>query len=703
MSANPDRLFDLLPLIYRQRDGAQGWPLRALLRVIGEQVDVVENNIQQLYDNWFIETCEEWVVPYIGELIGYVPTPEAGQPGPESSGEGRRLNRVLVPRADVADTIRHRRRKGTIALLEELARDVAGWPARAVEFYRLLALDEHLNHLNLTRGRTADMRNGHALDRVGGPFDECARTVDIRRIASSLTRGRYNIPSVGVFVWRLGVFPVTGMSAYCAEDAGANCFTFSALGNDTPLFTNPRLRGSAPYLKSRLDVPAAITRRELARDLTDYYGEDKSFWIRVGPSGDPVPADRIVVADLDGWIYRPKPNTVAVDPERGRIAFPTRLPPREGVTVTYSYGFSDAMGAGEYERPLSRVSGSKVFRVGREAPYRQINDAIAAWRQDAPDRAVIQVEDRDEYVEPLNFELGKNQFLELRAAEHVRPILRLLDFRGDRPDALTVVGDVGSRFSLDGFLLTGRGIELRGNVARFTMRHSTLVPGWGLRHDCEPTRPTEPSLTVESPVICVEIEHSILGTIQVNLNEVRDDPIRICLSDSILDATSQDREALGAQNCALAHAVLTLLRTTVIGQIQTHAIALAENSILAGRVFVARRQIGCLRFCWVEADSRTPRRFECQPDLVRAAVPDAATQDRETARVRPRFNSQRYGSPTYCQLSDDCAAEIVRGGDDESEMGVFHDLFQPQREANLISRLNEYTPAGMEAGLIRAS
>jgi hypothetical protein len=36
-------------------------------------------------------------------------------------------------------------------------------------------------------------------------------------------------------------------------------------------------------------------------------------------------------------------------------------------------------------------------------------------------------------------------------------------------------------------------------------------------------------------------------------------------------------------------------------------------------------------------------------------------------------------------------------------MGVFHDLYQPQRAANLRARLDEYTPAGMTAGIIYAS
>jgi len=71
MSVAKDRLYELLPVIYRMRDHEQGEPLRALLQVVSEQVEVVEDDIERLYENWFIETCEDWVVPYIGDLLGY--------------------------------------------------------------------------------------------------------------------------------------------------------------------------------------------------------------------------------------------------------------------------------------------------------------------------------------------------------------------------------------------------------------------------------------------------------------------------------------------------------------------------------------------------------------------------------------------------------------------------------------------------------
>jgi len=193
------------------------------------------------------------------------------------------------------------------------------------------------------------------------------------------------------------------------------------------------------------------------------------------------------------------------------------------------------------------------------------------------------------------------------------------------------------------------------------------------------------------------------------------EPVPILISDSILDATSEEREALSAPGCAVASATLTIARSTVFGEIHTHAIELAENCLFNGRIKVARRQQGCMRFCSVTLPSRTPRRYNCQPDLVDQAVAELVAQGKlpkgeqqsaqtfERDRVRPQFNSTRYGTPTYCQLAATCVAEITRGADDESEMGVFHDLYQPQRAANLRARLDEYTPAGLDVGILYAS
>ena len=751
-----DRLYELLPPIYRIRDAEQGEPLKALLRVITEQVNLVEDDIRQLYENWFIETCEDWVVPYIGELIGYEPIHEAGEPSTVDTPQGRLRNKILIPRREVANTIRYRRRKGTLALLELLANDVAGWPARAVEFYTLLGWTQSLNHLRLDRGETVDVRKGSWLDLIDSPFERFAHTVDVRRINSFRSQGRHNIPSIGVFVWRLKSYAVTETPAYCLEAVGPHCYTFSVLGNDSPLFMLPEPETDPTHIADEFNLPVPIRRRLFEDHKAQLYGPDKSLriWKGVKREGrivrESVPENQIVPADLSDWQYLPRRGTIAVDPVLGRIAFPTRQLPKNGVWVSYHYGFSTDLGGGEYERTISQPTGYTLYRVGGDEQFETINAALDQWGMDSETvaDAVIEITDSGVYVEPINIEFKEGQeSLQLRAANRTRPIIRLLDWQTSKPDALTVTGNKGSRFTLDGVMVTGRGVQIAGDLAELTIRHSTLIPGWTLDCNCEPQRYTEPSLEIFSPNVCVKIEHSILGSIQVNpflpepeVNteeqgtgenptddevtlarcrgvgpEVRLDPIRICINDSILDATDSELEALGAPGCLVAHACLTILRSTVFGQIQAHAIELGENSIFKGRITVARRQKGCLRFCYVTPGSRTPRRYRCQPDMVIVPIIEAFQngmiseakkddkQELEETRVRPIFNSFRYGTPTYCQLSDCCAEEIKRGADDESEMGVFHNLFQPQRMANLSVRLDEYLPARMDIGIIVSS
>jgi hypothetical protein len=757
-----DRLYELLPPIYRIRDAEQGEPLKALLRVISEQVNLVEDDIRQLYENWFIETCADWVVPYIGELIGYEPVHEAGEPSTVDTPQGRLRNKILIPRREVANTVRYRRRKGTLALLELLSNDVAGWPARAVEFYTLLGWTQALNHLRLDRGETVDVRKGSWLDLIDSPFERFAHTVDVRRINSSRSQGRHNIPSVGVFVWRLKSYAVTETPAYCLEAVGPHCYTFSVLGNDSSLFMLPEPETDPTHIADEFNLPVRIRRRLFEDQKTQLYGPEKSLqiWQGVKREGriiqEPVPESQIVPANLSDWQYLPRQGTVAVDPVLGRIAFPTRQLPKNGVWVRYHYGFSTDLGGGEYERTLSQPTGYTLYRVGENEQFETINAALDQWTMDSETvaDAVIEIADSGVYVEPVNIEFKEGQkSLQLRAANRTRPIIRLLDWQTSKPDALTVTGNSGNIFTLEGLMVTGRGVQIAGDLSEFKLRHATLVPGWNLDSDCGPQRPTEPSLEIFSPDVCVKIEYSILGAIQIDPAiylpdsqppgetqagstaeegtmarclgigvEVRLDPIRVCISDSVLDATHPELEAFGAPGCPVAHACLTILRSTVFGQIHAHAIELGENTIFDGRISVARRQKGCLRFSYVTPGSRTPRRYRCQPDLAEKAIAEKMLRDtaaeglpppgvvdidqakqRERTRVHPRFNSVRYGNPAYCQLAESCAREITRGAGDESEMGVFHHLYQPQRAANLRVRLDEYLPAGMDVGIIFSS
>src|ERR1700734_2474149 len=118
------RLWALLPAVYRTDDsdayGAPG-PLQELLNRVGAQMAVMRRSLDRLWADQSIETCDDWVIPYIGDLLGTNLVP-----GLDPAGQ----------RLDVANTITYRRRKGTLGVLEQVATNITGWDAKVVEFFR---------------------------------------------------------------------------------------------------------------------------------------------------------------------------------------------------------------------------------------------------------------------------------------------------------------------------------------------------------------------------------------------------------------------------------------------------------------------------------------------------------------------------------------------------------------------------------------
>ena len=261
-------------------------------------------------------------------------------------------------------------------------------------------------------------------------------------------------------------------------------------------------------------------------------------------------------ADLSGWQYVPPSKHIAVDPVLGRFAFPPGHFPKKGVRVSYRYGFSADMGGGEYARSLFEPSPREVevadpktpgaslrqtveprsYRVGRDQTFHRIGEALKQWTDDRPWDAVIELLDSAIFVEPVNITLDAGRTLQLRAASGARPVIRLLDWQTDLSDALLVTMGRGSRFTLDGLLVTGRPLRVteaeretsddpRGPIcgSEVVIRHCTFVPGWGLDCDCEPRRPAEPSLEVTNLRASIRI-NSIMGSIEIHEDEVNVDP-----------------------------------------------------------------------------------------------------------------------------------------------------------------------------------
>jgi hypothetical protein len=674
MSFDTEKLYGLLPAVYRQRDMEQGEPLKALISVMAEQVAVLEEDLAQLYDDQFIETCAEWVVPYIGDLVG-------------TRGLFSWPDATFSNRAQVANTLAYRRRKGTASVLEQLARDVTGWDANVVEFFQLLATTEYMKHLRPQHFATPDLRRWEELERIGTPFDRVSHTADVRHIENG--RGRYNIPNVGIFLWRLGSYSLTDAPA---DKLDERRYRFNPLGFDTPLYNQPETEAEITHLATPVNVPAPLSRRILERDKDFYYGADRSLSLKV--NNGLIPASEIVICDLseNDWT-RPLTGRDAVDPVLGRILLREGLHANASVRVMFHYGFSAEMGGGEYGRASSFTNGlAPLIKVPNDEAKMQ--DALNALGASG---GAVEIENNDYRFESPYIHAPAGKMIELRAADERRPVIV--------PSSdLWITGEDGSEVTLNGLVISGG--TLRLPTDRFSLKnelrvlrliHCTLLPGESRAIGDVPALPVAPRIICDAPDVTIEIDRCIVGAIRAVAGA------RVRITNSIVDATSETEFAYAALNNATG-APLEVENSTIIGRVRAGMLE-ASNTIFLSRITegesdtapveVERLQEGCVRFSYVPNGSRVPRQYECQPQK--------NDSEQEMSRLRPLFTSLRYGDAAYCQLSARCAVEIRQGADDEAEMGALHHLYQPQREANLRTRLNEYLRFGLEAGIFYAS
>ena len=379
-----DKLWNLLPAIYRALDTDafdKNGPLREMVKRIGAQAAILRRSMDRMWEDQSIETCDDWVISYIADLL-------ATNLVASLDARGQRL--------DVAKTIYYRRRKGTVAILEEIATDITDWSARVVEFFRRLGRTRHnldpeiglpsatddpygnrklqlaeglvgtLTHTGI--GGWADLRNSYGASKTNSAFDEYFHTADFRQGRGQV--GWYNIPRLGVFLWRLRSFGVGLTTPVEVKDCSGH-YTFDPTGREIPLFAAaardfgdkwvspaewqlPAPIGT-PLLRADLELP--VTPDERHPDVQHLYSvvdpTDRSLAVLV--QGNLIPGDQITtdlqVTDSETFIDTETGQQVTrsiaffIDPETGRLSKRLHAPAGE-VLVTYHYGFSSTIGAG---------------------------------------------------------------------------------------------------------------------------------------------------------------------------------------------------------------------------------------------------------------------------------------------------------------------------------------------------------------------
>jgi len=736
MSTTPQPIYPLLPAVYRSRDDLLGGPLAALYAVLESQYGIVKDNLLQLYDDQFIETCAPWAIPYIGALIGYDPVYTVALAGADS-------------RAEVANTIGYRRRKGTLLAIEQLTHDVSGRPTTAVEEFRRLITTLSLRDVRKHHNATADLRRGRDWEDQWGPFTRLNRTVDVRGIAprnlippppatnppSPDTTpldmaihgpGRFNIPAVAVWMWRWQNWTVTNAPAFSLAPAGnPNGYLFSALGGPVPLFQLP-IPETLPFsrLVKEADVPEPIRRRRFAAHLGDFYPAS----LELISNGTPVLRSQIVCANLEpgpgGALCTVPAGKIAIDPLLGRIQYATDVALPTTLRVNYNYGSPAPIAGGPYDRsasinPQLTAAGAFLAIVSATlAPtgytaFPTLQEAVEAWNLLPAGSTGTIVLPNFESIP--NIDLTGVNAIQIPSQSQLLIAAAEVSTAGSPPQftksCVTLFGNIqvnappaplnpdglsdpmGS-LQISGVWLAGA-ISLTGAAACVQLTDCTLVPGISLNPNGGAAQPGTPSVTGTAIGASLCLTRAIAGSICLPASC----SVRIC--DSIVDAGSPSTPAFAGPAGATSPAPgaeLHVEDSTVIGKVYSQVIRLASNTIFYAQlakgdswsapVWANRTQAGCVRFCSLPWSSIVPRRYECLP-------PNAASQ----SALAPQFVSLRFGDPAYCLLSGDCPVAVWKGADNGSQMGVFLQIQETEAVANIQIRANEYLVANLECGV----
>ncbi|HEV3092479.1 MAG TPA: hypothetical protein VGX91_13640 [Candidatus Cybelea sp.] len=521
-----DKLWNLLPAVYREQDADQFFdddgPLREMVNRIGATAAELRRSIDRLWEDQSIETCDDWVIPYIATLLDthlVIGLDARGQ------------------RLDVANTIDYRRRKGTLSVLEQIASDITGWDAKAVEFFRRLGRTRHgldpaigpgspagsdvallqqaeglVGNLTGTRaGGFADLRNVYGAGKSRTAFDEFFHTADTR--AGEGLFGWQAIPHLGIFVWRLlslGVGPVTPV----AVTKCPGCFCFDPTGRNVPLFALQRgadAFGDNWTSPSEGNLPGPISQSLLDADIALGPAGLQLYPVVPPPSTPSPPSALSVSAGVPPFIdLVPAGNVqdgnVMLRPERGQFAY--FASPPTGVVATYHYGFPSLIGAGPYDRR------GQMVVVPTPAPPVTFVGGGTQLTGALPHDGTVTLGDSLTYTGAGNVHVW--DALTLRADNGQRPLLRL---GGSAP--WVIHGHSGATLALDGIFVSGGDIVLRGNFSAVTLTCCTLDPGSAatdgadlFQHSADerPLRPTR--LWIEADVTSLSVDRCVLGPIR---------------------------------------------------------------------------------------------------------------------------------------------------------------------------------------------
>ncbi|MGI8806765.1 MAG: phage tail protein [Acidimicrobiales bacterium] len=666
-------------------DPESGGPrlLDALLAAVDAQVELLATDIERLWQDLFIESCDDWVVPYIGSLLGLPADAE---------------------RREVAYAVALRRRKGTPAALEDFAEVVTGFTARVIEGWQVTLWAQRLGHPPPPRVASVDFRSS-GRHRIGTPFESVRRSVS--------PGGRWSPAAAGVVVWpwRARTFVETE-AAPLAGAGGGTRFALHPLGAEAPLYLPGRPLVLASDVdqthaeartQDETDAPVRATYRvleALAAPGEIIYGGTwavaashplaprpgtPSPLARLTVGGAPVGWDAIRFGSLPAGVPAPFPpasDEVVLDIARGHVELGTGLAGTGPLRATWqrpTAGRLGALAAGadpDLSVPVV-VTVNPTLTTGPTVVH-TLADAFAQAEILSAGAAADGYESEPGHTD-VEIRLETSDRLLAPPAQSFTPVLPRWRLVAPRLSTPTVVGDLeldleGGCVTLEGFYLDGD-LRLGAGLAGVVLRGLTMNPPAGATLDVDPG----------AWGLSLTAERCLLGGVRADLSAHP-----LVLTDCVVDGRGATLRVCGGDPGGSARDAVTAaarfgpdLRAdgvTFVGPVRVEAADAVDCLFLDG-VEVVQQQEGCLRHCYLGGAPASP--------------PSLPTTYRCGPFPAPTFASVGFEAGGYYGPALEPDHPLLAAASDGGEVGAYHHARRAARMARLRRRVHEFVPLGV--------
>lgn len=725
-----ERLWDWVPAAIREDDALEGGDaLRAMLRAFASQAAVMKRSQDRLWDDMFVELADDWAVPYIAQLVA------------------TRLVSALNPRgrrSDVAKTIYYRRRKGTLAVLEQLCNDIAGWDAKLVEEFRRLARNRHGLDGAATAGRVthtpegglANLRSVRGARLAGDPFDEFHYTPETRRPADRL--GLRGIATLGFHLHRMTVVELADVTPRLVKNVAGtrDGYSFDPSGRDVPLFgaeidqgdwSGWRTAGEGElprtfdcrlyneeifaigdlaigWIRSTPLIASAADRAACAGNLAlisgeRFFGRDSLRRVLLGlPKGAILAGAGVFAEILKRTLQGDSGGVVLADAVAVGVLAASPVP-RERIRAAHLENWNLAAPAGVdllfdpargrflYDPGATPPTDLRVrCRIGMSAP---IGAGAFGRRIDSTPATHGWAQGNSGGGVPAAgvLELADSATFANPPNQAAITDLAIRAKEGERPFV---------RLSADWQLSasgTNRELVIDGLWIGALAGQLKIDGDWAkvtLRYctldpgglDGAGTVIPPCGLLISGTIDILVIERCILPGVALASASAGVD--RIVIDDSIIDAGKA-----GSGGLIVPHAEMAMARCTVIGpDLATPVLHVekldATDTLIAGLADIADLQSGCFRFSAWGAGSRVPHPYESH----------------ELDDLKRLFTSRRFGNPDYAALSPRAPEQLTRGSENQCEIGAWAGEHRPIRLGGLRAKIDEYMPFGRLPAII---